>query len=79
MSDHRDAIQPANGPDPSIKWQQASQCADGSCVQIGQLGGRDIVLIRDSKDVDGGTISCTTTEFRALVAEIKAGTFDLPR
>jgi hypothetical protein len=60
-----------------LHWRRAAICADGNCVEIGTSGVSDIVWIRDSKNVDAGTISCTADQFRAFVSAIKAGTFDL--
>jgi Domain of unknown function (DUF397) len=65
-------------PSPRIRWVRASLCADGNCVEIGTTDSGDVVLIRDSKRVDVDPIRCTPIQFRALVAEIRAGTFDLP-
>ncbi len=79
MSAHSDLDQTAGGDTLSIRWLRAARCAAGNCVEIGLVRASDVVLIRDSKDVEAGAIECTLNEFRALMAAIKAGTFDRPR
>jgi hypothetical protein len=39
----------------------------------------DAVLVRDSKDREGGTLAFPTASFRSFVDAVKAGDFDLPR
>lgn len=49
----------------NITWR--SYCSDPSrsCVQHAKVGDR--IILRDSKDPDGGTLSFTEAEIRAFV------------
>jgi hypothetical protein len=56
-------------------WQQASRCANGSCVQA-RLHGPEI-SVRSSRDPDGARVSFDRDEWRSFVAAVKAGEFDV--
>ena len=50
-------------------WRKSSRSTDngGNCVEVaGNLPGR--VLVRDSKDRDGGTLTFSPTAWQSLVA-----------
>jgi hypothetical protein len=56
-----------------IKWRKASRSGGGAgnaCVEVGTGAGP--VLVRDTKDRDGGTLSVSPRAFRAFVTEVKA-------
>ena len=55
-------------------WRKSSRCASSSCVEVAWDAG--MVLLRDSKDAEGPILSCTTEEWRAFIAGVKAGEFD---
>jgi hypothetical protein len=54
----------------------SSSCTSGACVQVTPLpdGGR---CLRDTEDPRGGCIHTTAESWRAFVAGVKAGQFDL--
>jgi hypothetical protein len=54
------------------QWHKSSYSTnDGACVEV--AGSR----VRDSKDRDGPVLDFTPDEWRALIAGIKAGEFDV--
>jgi hypothetical protein len=52
------------------KWRKASYSggANGSCVEVGTAGG---VLVRDTTDRDGGTLSFTAQAWSVFVTRLK--------
>jgi Domain of unknown function (DUF397) len=55
-------------------WRKASWCASRECVEV---AGRDgVILVRDSAQPRGAVLECTATEWRSLIAVIKAGSSD---
>jgi Domain of unknown function (DUF397) len=52
------------------KWRKASYSggANGSCVEVGSA---DVVLVRDTTDRDGGTLSFTSDAWQAFVTGLK--------
>jgi hypothetical protein len=59
-------------------WRKASYSGanGGGCVEVTQLPAA-VVAVRDSKDPDGPRLAVTPDEWRAFVAGLKAGEFDL--
>jgi hypothetical protein len=59
-------------------WRKASYSTSngGGCVEVAQLPA-SAVAVRDSKDPDGPRLAVTPDEWRAFVAGVKAGEFDL--
>jgi hypothetical protein len=61
-----------------LQWRKSSYSGSngGACVEVAVLpeGGR---AIRDSKNPDGARLSYTADEWRAFVAGVKDGEFDL--
>jgi hypothetical protein len=57
-------------PDIDPKWRKASYSggANGSCVEVGEGNG---VLVRDTTDRDGGTLTFTPSAWRAFTSGIK--------
>lgn len=55
-------------------WRKASFCAAGECVEVSKQG--DLILLRDSKDPQGGVLSYSVDEFRSFAQGIRAGEFD---
>jgi len=54
-----------------VEWTKATACsADGNCAEVA-------ILLRDSKNPDGPVLSFTPDEWRAFVAGVRAGEFDL--
>lgn len=47
----------------------------GNCVEVSK--GSEHILVRDTKDPDGGTLSFTRDEWIAFIAGVKDGEFDI--
>lgn len=62
-------------------WRKASySTASGNCVEVAARadGGADVLcLVRDSKDRDGGSVAFAPAAWRAFVARVKNGDYDL--
>ncbi|WP_345718773.1 DUF397 domain-containing protein [Kineosporia mesophila] len=58
-----------------VRFRTSSFSAEEACVEVG-ADGRG-VLVRQSKDRSAGHLSFTDREWRAFVAGVKAGEFDL--
>jgi hypothetical protein len=58
-------------------WRKASRsgATGNDCVEVAAAGDR--VLVRDSKDRAGGVLRLDAVSFRAFVAQMKGGAFDL--
>ncbi|BCJ29829.1 DUF397 domain-containing protein [Actinocatenispora sera] len=55
-----------------ISWRKSTRSGGGAgnnCVEVGTGAGP--VLVRDTKDRDGGTLSVSPRAFRAFVAAVK--------
>jgi hypothetical protein len=61
-------------PTERTDWQRSSFCANGACVEVARTDDR--VLMRDSKDPEGTSISATTAEWAAFVERARTGEFD---
>ena len=56
-------------------WRKSSRCAARECVEV--ANGRDgVVMVRDSAQPHGAVLQWSATEWRALLAGIKGGSFD---
>lgn len=53
------------------RWVTASRCNNGNCVQIGHDG--DVILVRDSKNVDGNVLCFAVGAWWSFIAAIKTG------
>jgi hypothetical protein len=57
---------------PTSSWVKSSlSFANGNCVEVSGLGGT--VLVRDSKNRDGGVLRYTRAQWAALLGEVRAG------
>lgn len=59
-----------------VQWRKASysNTQGGNCVEVADLGTQ--VVVRDSKDPDGPTLTFTRAEWEAFIAGAKDGEFD---
>ena len=73
-------------PDLSrAKWRKSSYSGNGSCVEVAPVPGaasaaanaRDVIAVRDSKDLGGPALTFTTRQWRSFAAGIKAGELSL--
>lgn len=60
--------------DANIDWRTSSFSNGGTCVEIGEDGGR--IAVRNSVHPDRGTVYFTRDEMAAWIAGCKAGEFD---
>lgn len=61
----------------SLDWRKSSLSNDGSdCVEIARLPDRGGVAVRDSKDPDGGVLTCTSAGWRRFVGVARGGQLD---
>ncbi|RAY15942.1 DUF397 domain-containing protein [Actinomadura craniellae] len=60
------------------QWRKSSHSSDegGECVEVAALSGMTIA-IRDSKNPEGSRLLVCHTEFRGLLAQVKAGDLDV--
>jgi hypothetical protein len=62
----------------SVTWHKSRHSGtEDACVETAFLSDGDIA-IRDSKDRDGPVLRYTPREWRAFIAGVKDGEFDLP-
>ncbi|MCI0689632.1 MAG: DUF397 domain-containing protein [Sporichthyaceae bacterium] len=61
-----------------MTWTRSSFCMDpnNTCVEVQQIG--HSVIVRDSKNPDGPTLSFSRDEWAAFLKGAKDGEFDLP-
>ena len=59
-----------------LRWRRSQRCEESICVEV--AWDADVVLVRDSKDPDGGTLRFTHGEGEVFVAGVRHGDFDLP-
>lgn len=61
--------------DPRLYWYKSSYSSDtANCLEIAVLPAT--ILVRDSKDPDGSTLSYTTASWRDFISGIRGGDFD---
>lgn len=52
----------------TARWQRSTRCESNHCVEVATLG---VVLVRDSKDPDGGTLTFGAGAWSAFLDAIK--------
>jgi predicted secreted Zn-dependent protease len=58
----------------SLTWRTALSCNGGSCVKVAVSG--QMVVVGDTKTLNGPILSYTRAEWREFVAGVKNGDFD---
>jgi hypothetical protein len=66
---------PASG-ETDLDWRRATRCSNSGCVEVA-INGEEIT-VRDAKLADGPVLIYSREEWRAFVAGVKAGEFDVP-
>ncbi|MEV6350048.1 DUF397 domain-containing protein [Actinoplanes sp. NPDC051851] len=56
-----------------VDWQTSTFCATANCVQVAQND--DTIMVRDSKDPEGGVLRYTPDEWSAFLDGIVNGDF----
>jgi Domain of unknown function (DUF397) len=57
------------------QWVRPAACSVGACVEVAFYAGA--ILVRDSKNPSSASLSYTPVEWRAFIAGVKSGQFDL--
>lgn len=70
MSSRQDGAGEAPG---ALSWRRSSFCASGECVEVASYEG--MVLMRDSKAPQAGTLRFSADEFDVFVRGAVAGEF----
>jgi hypothetical protein len=58
-------------------WERSSFCGTGTCVEVERAPSAQLVAVRDSKRPGDRSLVFTYDEWRAFVAGVKAGEFDV--
>ena len=58
-------------------WRKSSYSGTNGCVEVERLPDGDGVLVRDSKRLSSPTLYFTMHEWRAFLAGVRGGEFDL--
>jgi hypothetical protein len=57
-------------------WRKASYCASGECLEAAWQDSGGMVLVRDSKQPELGSLALTSAQWRGLLAGIKSGQYN---
>lgn len=60
--------------DEAPEWRTSSRSSGGACVEVQNR--REVVLIRDSKNRDGGILSFDRATFGDFLGAVKSGELD---
>ncbi|WP_117211823.1 DUF397 domain-containing protein [Allorhizocola rhizosphaerae] len=55
-------------------WRKSTKCESSGCVEVAEAG--QMILVRDSKNPHGPTLSFTRSSWRDFVAAIRDGAYD---
>jgi hypothetical protein len=55
------------------QWRKSTKCDSASCVEVARVDNG--VMLRDSKDSDGPTLTFSRTEWTSFVSALKEGGF----
>lgn len=64
----------SNGVYPAVSWKKATASQSENCVEV--CLDLEAVLVRDSKDITGPTLTFTRAEWAAFLTGARAGEFD---
>lgn len=64
-----------DGREEALAWRKSRDSGTGDCVEVASDGER--ILVRDSKERQGGTLSFTESEWRAFLSGVRKGEFDI--
>jgi hypothetical protein len=53
------------------QWRRSTRCSTGACVEVAE--GSDAVLVRDSKQPEGGNLRISHVAWMAFIAAISVG------
>jgi hypothetical protein len=59
-----------------VRFAKSSYSGSGGCVEVGRTSHGE-VWVRDSKDREGPILAFTAEEWRAFLAGVRGGEFDL--
>jgi hypothetical protein len=59
----------------TANWRKSSHSGDNGCVEV--ANGDDLIAVRDSKDPTGPMLLFTPLEWRAFLAGVRDGEFDV--
>lgn len=58
-----------------VAWHRAAGCESNGCIEVAQRP--DVMLVRDSKNLDQVPLQFTRAEWDVFVEGVKDGEFDL--
>jgi hypothetical protein len=61
----------------SAAWRRGTRCTHADCVEVAFLSAH--VAVRNSKDEQAGVLLFTPAEWKAFLAGVRHGDFDLGR
>jgi hypothetical protein len=56
-------------------WKKSTASGSGGCINVARIGG--VILVRDSKDPSGPTLSFSSAEWREFLVNTCADQFDI--
>ncbi len=68
-------VQLGPADESGLSWRVARACNGGACLRVASKG--EIVVIGDSKDLDGPVLRYTRSAWDVFIAGIKQGDFDI--
>jgi hypothetical protein len=72
--DHHDPMQAAGGnvseiDKTALRWRKSTKSAQDNCVEMARV--RDGVLVRDSKDPEGGWLAIDDAAWQSFIAFLR--------
>jgi hypothetical protein len=53
------------------QWRRSTRCSTGACVEVAD--GPDVILVRDSKKPEGGSLRISHVAWTAFIAAVSVG------